>query len=66
MIFKAIARIYKIRYSKKCRYKGAIESTNIVEEIQVCEKNWKEYVEGMQDVELLKLPLKYQPVGKMK
>jgi hypothetical protein len=35
-----------------------------VEEIQTCQRKWKEHVERMQDDRPPKLALKYQPVGK--
>jgi hypothetical protein len=44
---------------EECRYKGKMESKNIVEEIQTYQKNWKEHVERMQDGRFPKLALKH-------
>jgi hypothetical protein len=41
-----------------------LRAQSIVEEIQIYQRKWKEYVDRMQDETPPKLPLKYQPVGK--
>jgi hypothetical protein len=56
--------MYKERPSWKCRYNGTFESRKHSRKIQIYQKKSKEHVKRIEDEELPKLAIKYQPVGK--
>jgi hypothetical protein len=55
---KTVTRIYKIRTPKKYGCKEKLKVQSIVEETENYQKNWKLYVERMQDDRLSTLAFK--------